>query len=311
MVWRRRVIFTRSSRAASSAGTGARGAAAAGAGAAAGAAGACAARATSSFITRPSRPVPVTASRLRPASAIAFFAEGRILDVLRRGGGGAGASGRGVMSTGPSAGTGCPGVSETAGAGPPATTGVMVASLALAETVEPSGRKDRRQHARGGRGHLDRDLVGFQFAQHLVLRHGIARLLEPGRDRRLGHAFAQRRNHHVDHLALSRAGPGHGGFRCLNRRGGLGHPFAHLRQKGRDADRRAFGRHDFHERARDGAGHLDRHLVGLQLAQHLVDRDGVAHLLEPGGDGRLGHAFAQRGDADLNCHPCPRTWRRA
>ena len=64
MVARSRVIFTRSSRAASSAGTGARGAeAGAGAadatGAAAGA-GAADALATSSFITLPSRPEPVT-----------------------------------------------------------------------------------------------------------------------------------------------------------------------------------------------------------------------------------------------------------
>ncbi len=61
MVARRRVIFTRSSRAASSAGIGARGAAAgAGAAVATGVAGALAALATSSFMMRPSRPEPVT-----------------------------------------------------------------------------------------------------------------------------------------------------------------------------------------------------------------------------------------------------------
>ena len=63
MVWRSRVILTRSSRAASSTGTGALG-------------GAATARATSSFITRPSRPVAVTASRSKPASAMAFLADG-------------------------------------------------------------------------------------------------------------------------------------------------------------------------------------------------------------------------------------------
>ena len=60
MVARRRVILTRSSRAASSAGMGARGMAAGAGAEAAAAAGAAAALATSSFMMRPSRPVPVT-----------------------------------------------------------------------------------------------------------------------------------------------------------------------------------------------------------------------------------------------------------
>ncbi len=77
MVWRRRVILTRSSRAASSAGTGWRGSAGCGAGVGAAACEAPeTARATSSFMMRPSRPVPCTASGERPASAIAFLAEG-------------------------------------------------------------------------------------------------------------------------------------------------------------------------------------------------------------------------------------------
>ena len=78
MVWRSRVILTRSSRAASSTGTGALGGAAAVATAtgAKAAAGVATARATSSFITRPSRPVAVTASRSKPASAMAFLADG-------------------------------------------------------------------------------------------------------------------------------------------------------------------------------------------------------------------------------------------
>src|SRR5438477_126429 len=47
----------------------------------------------------------------------------------------------------------------------------------------------------------------------------------------------------------------------------------------------------------DGAGHrsvhLDGDLVGFQLAQGLIDRDGIAHLDQPLGNGRLGDRFAQ------------------
>ena len=93
MVWRRRVMRTRSSRAASSTGTGARGRAAAGAGAATAGAGVSRlARAviTSSFMIRPSLPVPVTAVADSPVSAISFFAEGA--SSVSRAGAGAGAS---------------------------------------------------------------------------------------------------------------------------------------------------------------------------------------------------------------------------
>ena len=48
--------------------------------------------------------------------------------------------------------------------------------------------------------------------------------------------------------------------------------------------------------------HLDGDLVGLQLAQRLVDGDGIARLDQPLGDGRLGDRFAQRGDLDLDSH---------
>src|SRR3990167_86961 len=85
MVARRRVILTRSSRAASSAGTGARGIAAGAGAAVIGAA--AAARATSSFITRPSRPVPWTWAAVKPASSIAFLAEGAFSMSLATGAG--------------------------------------------------------------------------------------------------------------------------------------------------------------------------------------------------------------------------------
>ena len=46
--------------------------------------------------------------------------------------------------------------------------------------------------------------------------------------------------------------------------------------------------------------HLDRDLVGLQFDQRLVDGDRIARLLEPAADGRLGHRFAERRDADFS-----------
>ena len=53
--------------------------------------------------------------------------------------------------------------------------------------------------------------------------------------------------------------------------------------------------------------HLDRHLVGLELDQRLVDRDRFARLLEPLADGRLGDGFAERGNADFSHGQCPLT----
>ena len=142
MVWRRRVILTRSSRAASSAGTGARGMAPACAGASwAGAMGAdgATAAATSSFITRPSLPVGVTASREMPASVMAFLAEG------------ASSTSRGTVGSGPAMGAsegsltveGTPSnafvtLSFSFGAAVATAPSVICASRALAATVVPS-----------------------------------------------------------------------------------------------------------------------------------------------------------------------------
>src|SRR5262249_32905223 len=50
--------------------------------------------------------------------------------------------------------------------------------------------------------HLDRDLVGLELDQRFVDRDGIARLLEPLADRRLGHRFAERRNADVGHVLI-------------------------------------------------------------------------------------------------------------
>src|SRR6267143_1474685 len=59
------------------------------------------------------------------------------------------------------------------------------------------------------------------------------------------------------------------------------------------------GRH-VGKHAGGGRRHLDRHLVGLELDQRLVDRDGVARLLEPAADRRLADRFAEGGNADLS-----------
>ena len=53
------------------------------------------------------------------------------------------------------------------------------------------------------------------------------------------------------------------------------------------------------QHAGGGRRHFDRHLVGFELDQRLVDGDGVARLLEPLADGRLGDGFAEGRNADL------------
>ena len=74
----------------------------------------------------------------------------------------------------------------------------------------------------------------------------------------------------------------------------------HLGQLAAGLDGFAFALEDLGQGAGLGRGHLDGDLVGFQLAQHLVGLDAVAFLLEPGGDGGLGHGFTQGGDHDLN-----------
>src|SRR5437588_740867 len=55
-------------------------------------------------------------------------------------------------------------------------------------------RGDLAEHPGGRRRHFDGDLVGLEFDQGLVHRHGIASFLEPAADRGLGHGLAERRN---------------------------------------------------------------------------------------------------------------------
>ena len=76
--------------------------------------------------------------------------------------------------------------------------------------------------------------------------------------------------------------------------------FLDLSEQRADGDRLAVLGRDVAEHAGGGRRHLDRHLVGLELDQRLVDRDRIARLLEPLADGRLGHGFAERGHADFS-----------
>ena len=63
--------------------------------------------------------------------------------------------------------------------------------------------------------------------------------------------------------------------RGFGRRGGAG-AVADLAEQGADRDRLAVLGGDLGEHAGGRRGHLDRHLVGLELDQRLVGRDGVA-----------------------------------
>ena len=56
---------------------------------------------------------------------------------------------------------------------------------------------------------------------------------------------------------------------------------------------------DFLERAGNRGGDLGVNLVGGNLEQRLIDGYGVAHGLQPAGDGAFGDAFAQGGQGDV------------
>ena len=99
------------------------------------------------------------------------------------------------------------------------------------------------------------------------------------------------------------AGAGFGGagggvaLRCRLRRGfrrRRAGAFLDLAEQRADRDGLAVLGGDIAEHAGGRRRHLDRHLVGFELDQRLVDRDRIARLLEPLADGRLGHGFAER-----------------
>ena len=63
-----------------------------------------------------------------------------------------------------------------------------------------------------------------------------------------------------------------------------------------------FGGDDFGQGPCNGAWHLDRDLVGLQLAEHFIDGNSIAGLFEPRGNGGLGHGLAEGRNADFGAH---------
>ena len=69
-----------------------------------------------------------------------------------------------------------------------------------------------------------------------------------------------------------------------------------------DGNGRALRHQNFRKLARRRRRHLDRDLVGFELAQCLVGLDRFARLPEPLADGCLGDAFAERGYLDLDAH---------
>ena len=70
----------------------------------------------------------------------------------------------------------------------------MVAITSLLATVPPSPLTMLGQHAGLGRRQLQHHLVGLDVDQVLVALHGLARLLVPGEQRRLGDRFRELRD---------------------------------------------------------------------------------------------------------------------
>ena len=198
MVWRSRVIFTRSSRAASSAGEGARTCTAA-AGCATGV-GAAAARSIaaimSPLVTRPSLPEPSTFAGSMPVSAAILRTEGASgASAAATFGGAARRGAASALALRPPVRRG---FAAAGFAGAPAPSLIWPSSAPTA-TVSPSFAAISLERAGGGRRHLDRHLVGLELDQRLVDRDRIARLLEPFADGRLGDGFAERRDADFGH----------------------------------------------------------------------------------------------------------------
>src|ERR1700682_4997616 len=204
MVWRSRVIFTRSSRAASSAGDGARTCTAAAGwltGVGAEAAFSIAAS-MSPLVTRPSLPEPGTVAPWTPLSADSLRTDGAS-------GASAGAAFGGAAAAGAAAaGGGAAGGAALAGGGPGLGGAPRRAVINLSEQrADGDGFTVLggylAEHARRRLRDFDGDLVGLELDQPLLDRHGIAGLLEPAADGGLGHGLAERRNANFSHRLVS------------------------------------------------------------------------------------------------------------
>ena len=98
------------------------------------------------------------------------------------------------------------------------------------------------------------------------------------------------------------AGGGGGGLGGRGGRlgGGSRRAVIDLSEQRADRDGLAILGGDLAERARRWRRDFDGDLVGLEFDQRLVDRDGIAGLLEPAADGGLGHGFAERRNANFS-----------
>ncbi len=85
-------------------------------------------------------------------------------------------------------------------------------------------------------------------------------------------------------------------------RRGAGLAFSDGAQHGADLHGFAFLDGNGFQRSGGGRRHFDRDLVGFQFAQGFVARDAFAFLLEPAGDGGLGHGFTHGGHFNFDAH---------
>ena len=121
---------------------------------------------------------------------------------------------------------------------------------------------------------------------------GISRLGRRRRARRLGFGRLDRRRGRGLAIGPPAGRAGRGGARAG--------AFLDLAEQRADRDGLAILGGNLGQHAGGRRRHLDRHLVGLELDQRLVDRDRIARLLEPFADRRLGDGFAERGNADFS-----------
>ena len=164
----------------------------------------------------------------------------------------------------------------------------------------------------GGRRDFERDLVGLDLGDGLVLLHLLADLLGEGGNRAFGDALAHDGDLHVGEATGRRRGCSFslGGRSRWGRRGGLGGR-RRLRgdspcpvdpsKEGADADRLAFRHGDVGQDSIFGRGHLDRDLVGFKLDEHFVLLHCIALGFQPAADRGFRDAFAEGGYNNV-CH---------
>ena len=84
------------------------------------------------------------------------------------------------------------------------------------------------------------------------------------------------------------------------RLGAAGRTFIDLPEQRADGDGLAVLGRDLAEHTGGWRRHFDGDLVGLELDQRLVHRDGVAGLLEPAADGGFRHGLAERRNTNFS-----------